>query len=123
MEPCKFKFSLSSAVAFQNDGHEQVQEDEADDEHVTDEEKVWEKSVSTSLYAVSLLLVVRLVICAAPEDWLLPSTVEHNVVPSFTSDDTEQCQGSSGEISEVGMFIEMIWVFDVRKEEHSENWV
>ena len=61
-------FFLCNIVALQNNSHEQIYEDKIHDSHVADEKQIGEEHVTTSLYAISLLLLISLIVSAAPEN-------------------------------------------------------
>ena len=59
---------MCNAIAFQNDSYKQIQEDEANYQHIANEEQVREELVTASLDTISLLLLESLIYCAAPKN-------------------------------------------------------
>ena len=76
-------------LALKDNCNEKVEENQRYDKHKTDEVNVG-KGRATSIYPISLLLLVSLIILALEENSTLSTTIVHNVLPSFACRDSEQ---------------------------------
>jgi len=93
-------------LALEDDRNKEVKEDEADNHDETREVGICYHG-STAIDSITLLIIITLIMRAPEKGFSRPCTIVHDILPAFTSCDTEEREYGVTEVLEVCMRIKM----------------
>jgi hypothetical protein len=114
---------LSSVETLQDNGDEQVQENERNNHHETDEERICFRFRAASSDPVSLDILVCLRLYTVKTNGPCSRTVIHDKIPRFSRGHPQKCNQRPLKRLKVGMNIESILKLHLRKQEYSQHRV
>ena len=94
-------------LSFEDNRNEQVQKDQRDDKHEANEVQVRDRC-STSIDAISDLLIISLILDTLEQNISLPGAVVHDVLPALARRDSEQSEQRCAKRLKVGMFVQVL---------------